>query len=197
MKYTVYGISLSAIAILAVVAVLVFSGRNVRKNEVETALNTAVEQSLEQLKSKKGYEIKSQQELVAEFHRMLLLQVESDADLQVDILTADAQKGALDVRVTETYQNILGNTEKVVCRKSVIIEEYVEEKEYFTVTFLVDGKVYHQYTACQGGTVVVPAVPKADGKAFLRWACQGGGSAASPEGLSVEGDLVLEAVFAG
>ena len=151
MKYTIYGISLSAIAVLAVVAVLVFSGRNVRKNEVETALNTAVEQSLEQLKSKKGYEIKSQQELVAEFNRMLLLQVESDAGLQVDILTADAQKGALDVKVTETYQNILGNPEMVTCRKSVIIEEYVEKKAYFTVTFLVEGEVYHQYTVYHGG----------------------------------------------
>ena len=197
MKYTIYGISLSAIAVLAVVAVLVFSGRNVRKNEVETALNTAVEQSLEQLKSKKGYEIKSQQELVAEFNRMLLLQVESDAGLQVDILTADAQKGALDVKVTETYQNILGNPEMVTCRKSVIIEEYVEKKAYFTVTFLVEGEVYHQYTVCQGGTVVLPAVPKADGKAFSYWVCQGEGGAAKPEELSIEGDLVLEGVFAG
>ena len=59
MKYTIYGISLSAIAVLVVAAVMVFSGRNVRKNEMETALNAAVEQSLEQLKSQKGYEIKN------------------------------------------------------------------------------------------------------------------------------------------
>ena len=173
MKYTIYGISLSAIAILVVAAVMVFSGRNVRRNEMETALNAAIEQSLKQLESKKGYEIGNKQELVADFNRILLLQVESDSDLQVDILTADAQKGALDVRVTETYRNILGLSETITCRKSVIMEEYVEKKPYFIVTFLVEGEVYHRYTICQGGTVVTPKNPNRGRKHFSCWVRQG------------------------
>ena len=60
MKYTIYGISLSAVAVLVIAAVMVFSGRNVRRNEVETALNAAVEQALGQVQSSKGYAIGSQ-----------------------------------------------------------------------------------------------------------------------------------------
>ncbi|MCI9531287.1 MAG: hypothetical protein HFH38_06000 [Lachnospiraceae bacterium] len=197
MKYMIYGISLSAIAVLVVAAVMVFSGRNVRKNEMETALNAAVEQSLEQLKSQKGYEIKNRQELIADFNRILLVQVESDSELQVDILTADTEKGALDVKVTGSYQNILGLMETITCRKSVIIEAYTAEKPYYTVTFLVEGEVYHQYTACQGGTVVAPKNPNRGRKKFSCWTRQGESIACKLEELEIEGNIVLEAVFTG
>ncbi|MCI9059843.1 MAG: hypothetical protein HFH52_08730 [Lachnospiraceae bacterium] len=55
MKHTVYGISLTALAVLIIAIVLGVSGKNVRKNEMETALNTAIEQSLEQLRLKKPF----------------------------------------------------------------------------------------------------------------------------------------------
>ena len=54
MKHTIYGISLAVIAMLVVAALLGVSGNSVRNNEIETALNTAIEQSLEQLKGRKG-----------------------------------------------------------------------------------------------------------------------------------------------
>ena len=38
MKHTVYGISLTALAVLIIAIVLGVSGKNVRKNEMETAL---------------------------------------------------------------------------------------------------------------------------------------------------------------
>ena len=88
-----------------------------RRNEVETALNAAVEQALGQVQSSKGYAIGSREELIAEFNRILLLQMESDSDLQVNILTANVEKGVLDVEVRENYRNILGKPEEVTCRK--------------------------------------------------------------------------------
>ena len=46
MKHTIYGISLAVAAMLVVAALLGVSGSSVRNNEIETALNTAIEQSL-------------------------------------------------------------------------------------------------------------------------------------------------------
>jgi hypothetical protein len=108
MKHTVYGISLAAIALLVVAIALGISGKNVRANEMETSLNAAIEQSMEQLRIGKGSGEGNSQDMVADFNQLLLLQMESDSDVQVEVLTADAERGILDVRVRERYQNILG-----------------------------------------------------------------------------------------
>ncbi len=195
MKHTVYGITLAAIAMLVIAALLGVSGNSVRDNEIETALNTAIEQALGQLKEKKGYEEGNRQELIADFNQLFLLQVGSDSDVQVEILTANAEKGVLDVRVTETYQNILGQERKTVCRKSVVLEEYAEKKGYHTVTFLADGKVYEQYSLYEGGKASAPKAPEISGKSFRYWAKKGEHQACDIGRLQVEGDLTLEAVF--
>ena len=195
MKYIVYGISLAVITMLVLVITLEISGRNVRKNEIETALNTAVEQSLEQLKSKKGYKIETYQELIADFNQIFLLQMESNTDIQVDILTVDVKKGVLDVKITGTYLNIMGKKQKEVCRKSVILEEYSQKKAYYKITFLVDGKVYHRYSICEGGTAVLPKIAKKAGKNFQYWTKQGENYKYDLEHIPIKGDLTLEAVF--
>lgn len=196
MKHTIYGISLAVITMLVVAIVLGISGRNVRKNEMETSLNTAVEQSLEQLRNEKGYEIGSYQELIADFNQVLLLQMESDSDIQVNILTADVEKGILDVEITETYRNILGKEEQAVCRKSVVLEEYSEKKVYHMVTFLVDGEVYARYSIYEGGKLVQPKkMPEKEGARFCYWVRQGENRECELEEIVADGEIFLEAVF--
>lgn len=194
MKHTIFGISLAAIALLAIAVSLGVSGKSVRANEMETSLNAAIEQSLEQLCIEKGSVAGDYQDMVADFNRLLLLQMESDSDIQVEILTADAQKGVLDVRITERYQNILGQEREAVCRKSVILEEYAQKKSYHTVTFLVDGAIYDQYSLYEGGKIQFPEAPKKAGKTFHCWVRQGQ-AGAIPEHMAIQEDLTAEAVF--
>ena len=198
MKHTVYGISLTALAVLIIAIVLGVSGKNVRKNEMETALNTAIEQSLEQLRLKKAQnrqEFAGYQELIADFNGLLLSQIESDSELQVEILTADEKKGILDVRITQSYQTILGREQKAVCRKSVILEEYYGKKGYHTVTFLVDGETYCRYSLYEGSKIIQPKHPQKEGKVFQYWTKQGEHQECVLEEMKAEGELVLEAVF--
>ncbi|MCI8483449.1 MAG: InlB B-repeat-containing protein [Lachnospiraceae bacterium] len=195
MKHTIYGISLAVITMLVVAVVMGLSGRNVRRNEMETALNAAAEQSLEQLKMKKGYKIETYQELIADFNQSLFLQMESDSDIRVEVLAADIEKGLLDVRITEDYYNILGKKEQAICRKSVILEEYTEKRPYHKVTFLVDGEVYDQYTICEGETCVQPQNPKKENKTFCYWKKPGEDQECKLEQCVCTDDLVLEAVF--
>ena len=68
MKHTVYGISLAAIALLVVAIALGISGKNVRANEMETSLNAAIEQSMEQLRIGKGSGEGNSQDMVADFN---------------------------------------------------------------------------------------------------------------------------------
>ncbi|MEY8518982.1 hypothetical protein AALC25_19235 [Lachnospiraceae bacterium 29-84] len=195
MKHTIYGAALAIIAMLAFAILLGISGRSVRKNELETAINTAAGQSLGQLEEKGGYPVANSRELAADFTQALLLQIGSDSGIQVDILAADVEKGILDVKVTETYHNLLGKEEKIVCRRAVIMEEYAKEDCYCMITFLVDGAVYHNYSLYIGQTAVTPKEPQKPGKVFRYWKKQGEEGAYHLEGKNVEGDLVLEAVF--
>lgn len=195
MKQTVYGLALAVLAMLVLAITLAVSGKHVRENEMETSLNTAIEQALEQLQNEEENGPESPQELVARFNQLLLLQVESDSELQVEILSADARRGVLDVRITETYRNIMGNEKKAVCRKSVILEEYSEKRAYHTVTFLSEGEVYDRYSLYEGGTVVLPEAPEKDGKTFRCWVKQGESQAWDPAHAAVEENLILDAVF--
>jgi len=43
----------------------------------------------------------------------MLLQMESDSDIQVEVFAADLQKGVLNVKIVERYHNILGKKEEI------------------------------------------------------------------------------------
>ncbi len=82
MKHLIYGTGLLCLAVLVIAGTMIVSGQDVRKNELEKALNTAVEQTLEQLKKEGGYQIENQRELIADFHQALLLNISSDSEVK-------------------------------------------------------------------------------------------------------------------
>lgn len=194
MKHTVYGISLALVAILAIAAAMALSGGDVRENEMDKALNVAVEQSLEQLQTEGGYEVGNYHELIADFNQALLLHISSDSDIKVDILTADLEKGVLDVGITETYQTVKGQEKKASCRKTVILEEYTDKEPYYTVTFQADGKIHASYSLYGGSRIVAPAPPEKAGHTFRHWKKHGSGEVLSPN-MAADGDMVFHAVF--
>ena len=169
MKYTIFGTALLFMVVMVIAGVMIVSGRNVRENEVDKALNTAVEQTLEQLREDGSYEVKNPGELIADFQQALLMHISSDSDLQVKILTADTEKGVLEVEVRTQYKTVRGRQKHAVCRKTVILEEYSEKGIYNIAEFWVDGMVYDKYSVYQGSCVMIPKVPEKKGKVFLGW----------------------------
>lgn len=194
MKHVIYGTALLAVAIMVIASVMIVSGRDVRENEMDRALNTAVEQTLEQLKKYGSYEIGDEQEMISDFEQALLMNISSDADIVVKILTADAEKGVLDVEITETYKTVNAKEKHAVCRKTVILEQYSDKKEYCMATFLVGGNVYDKYSLYPGSAVVIPREPKQYGSIFKGWknADKGGWLT---DGLVAEEDMTFYAVF--
>lgn len=194
MKYSVYGVVLLVLTVLTIAGGMVVSGKDIRENEMDKALNTAVEQTMEQLKKEGGYEIKDAQELIADFQQSLLLHISSDGDLEVKILTADTEKGVLDVEVRQTYQTLRGTKKEAVCRKTVLLEQYSDNKEYCVVEFLVNGTIYDKYTIYPGGSLSLPPEPEAEGHVFRGWKRMGSQELAL-DGMAVEESVSFQAVF--
>lgn len=194
MKHTIYGIALAVTAILVIAAIFAVSGKDVRENEIDKALNTAVEESLGQLKMNGGYEFENYQELIADFNQALLLHVSSDSDIKIEILTADLERGVLDVEIEASYQTINGKKGTSSCRKTVILEEYSDRKGYHTVTFLSGGKVHAEYSLYEGSLIVEPQEPKKEGATFLCWKKEGSGETLA-SGMKLEGDTIFTAEF--
>ena len=194
MKHMIYGIALLAVTIMVIAGVMVVSGRDVRENETDKALNTAVEQTLEQLKKYGSYEIGNEQELIADFQQSLLMHISSDASVKVQILTADTEKGVLDVEITETYKTVNDKVEQAVCRKTVILEEYSEKRGYCTAEFFIDGAVYEKYSLYKGSRILIPREPDKRGSVFRGWK-KAGEDRWLKVGMTAEDDVVFEAVF--
>lgn len=193
MKHMVYGSVLLIVTVMVIAGAMIVSGKDVRGNEVEKSLNTAVEQTLKQLKMYGGYEIGNSRELIADFQQALLMHISSDADIKVKILTADAQKGVLDVEVTETYKTVNAKEKQAVCRKTVILEQYSGKGKYCTAEFLVDGAVYEKYSLYEGSSVVIPKAPRKDGYSFRGW--KKNREEWLTDDFIVENDVVFQAVF--
>lgn len=194
MKHTVYGIALAFVAILIIAAVMTVSGRDVRENEMDKALNTAVEQSLDQLKEEGGYDVADYRELIADFNQALLLHISSDSSIKVDVLTADLDRGALDVQITEIYKTTSGQTKQSSCRKTVILEEYSDKKIYHTITFQADGQIYAEYSLYEESLILEPQEPKKAGHIFKHWKKNGSGEILNP-GMRAAEDMTFTAVF--
>lgn len=194
MKHVIYGSVLLVVTVMVIAGVMIVSGKDVRENEADKALNTAVEQTLKQLQEYGGYEIEDGQELIADFQQTLLMHISSDADIEVKILAADAEKGVLDVEVTATYKTVNAKEKQAVCRKTVILEQYSDKKGYCVAEFLVDGTVYEKYSIYQGSTIIIPTEPYKNGYVFRGWKKMGEGEWLTDEFI-VENDVTFQAVF--
>lgn len=194
MKHTIYGVALAFAAVLIIAAVMTVSGGDVRENEMDKALNTAVEQSLEQLRMEGGYEVENYQELIADFNQAILLHIASDSDLKVEVLAADVKRGVLDVQVTETYTTVKGSKKNASVRKTVILEEYSDKRRYFTITFQSEGEIYANYSLYQGSLIVMPQEPEKSGSNFKGWRENESGTLLTQE-IKAEKDMVFEAMF--
>lgn len=138
----------NAVIVIFMVVILVFSGaaiqaaenRAIRKNELESSLSEAMEQSMKILTVHPVYHIDDSaktDEFAADFIQGFLMKITSNSDFTIEILGMDVEKGLLDVRVTERYKQIIGHGE-ISCRKTVILEDFEEEKRtFYQVSFWV------------------------------------------------------------
>lgn len=175
MRNIVIGLIFLLIIVFSVGVVVTVSGRNIRNQEVSDALDTAVEGVINNL-SDKAYTIENSDEFVADMISALLLQIESDSEIEVKVLDKNLKTGLLSIEITEKYKHINGNTGSVSAYKTVILEKKESENEMTdtetaTIEFYLPGDImYKKYTVEKGSEVHAPTVlPDIDGKVFECW----------------------------
>ena len=183
----------NAIIVFFMIIILIFSGviiqtaenKTTRKNELDSSLSGAMEQSMKILKihpaDNKGISL-GEDEFAADFIQGFLMKTTSSSDFAIEILGIDVKKGLLDVRVTEKYKQIIGYGE-VSCRKTVILEDIeTREQQFYSVSFRVpkeeEGTLPDEYIIKKvnfhsGDILDATAIPKSSisrkGQAFCGW----------------------------
>ena len=134
MRHAVMGFFILIMLIFAGASIYTAETKTMHQNELDSILGAAMEESMEILTVNPTYSIGKEvegKELAADFIQNMLMRTTSKSTFEVEILTADAQKGLLDVRVTEYYRQIWGNG-KAVARKTVILDDVEGKEEVFS-----------------------------------------------------------------
>ncbi|MCH1981882.1 hypothetical protein MCG98_04760 [Ruminococcus sp. OA3] len=181
MRTVVISVTAVILLLLTGVAVLGIGSQTVRANELERNTDTALEQTMYNLKVNQTYGYGNgegaqslSEELCADFVQNFLLMTDSDSDVTVNILNADPVRGLLDVETKTKYRSISGNSKEINCRRTVLFDEWKNiNKTYHKVDFVVDEKVVRSVNVHSGdllGSVLaVTAIPEKEGMIFVQW----------------------------
>lgn len=125
MKNVFLGFGITICSIISIVIVMTLCGTNMRQNELNRAVDSAVQDTVENQFDNKTYSVSSNDELIADFIEVLLVQINSDCSVKVNVLDVDYQKGLLSVEVIEKYKHPIGTEGLVSVKRTVIMEQYM------------------------------------------------------------------------
>lgn len=135
MKYISYGLALGVITLLAVFICVTVMGRDIRGNETDQGLSEAVDSTLQGMYDEgKYYTVDNRDDFAAGFLERLSLQMESNSDMELDIVSADDEKGVLSVRIREHYKHPNGADGTAECYKT-IFKDMAEAEDTQTVKY--------------------------------------------------------------
>ena len=124
MKNALLGFGPTICATISIVIVMTLCGTNMRQNELNRAVDSALQDTVENQFDTKTYSVSSNDELIADFMEALLVQINSDCSIKVNVLDVDYQKGLLSVEVIEKYKHPIGTEGQVSVKRTVIMEQY-------------------------------------------------------------------------
>ena len=96
MKNVVLGIMMSILMSMVILIILTQDDRMIRINEDNTALSNALDESISVIDTGK-YSISNTSQLISDITQGLLMQIESDADITVNVMDADRDKGIVTI----------------------------------------------------------------------------------------------------
>lgn len=124
MKNVFLGFGITICAIISIVIVMTLCGTNMRQNELNRAVDSALQDTVENQFDSKTYSVSCNDEFIADFIEALLVQINSDCTVKVNVLDVDYQKGLLSVEIIEKYKHPIGTDGQVSVKRTVIMEQY-------------------------------------------------------------------------
>lgn len=176
MKNLIIGAASFVIALLLIMTVYTFQGREARNEEIHDGLSNALSAAGEQMKEQGAYE--SDEAFETAFIQSLMQQLDSSSNVEVTVLKADSEKGIISAEVTETYEHPNGKEGKTSCKRTLILdredESLIQEKKSYPVSFYLDQylkeeELYKTSILLEGELLRQPQTPEKEGYIFLEW----------------------------
>lgn len=177
MNKVIKGAGWLVIIVLALIIVITISGKSGRASEMDNNLDAIVEQTIDNMLNTKSYSVENYKEFVADFIQNLSIYMDTDSDIDVNVLKADEGKGILSVEIVETYKHPNGKTGIVKCEKTVIFNQIPEEAATnYTVKYYLskedmntNSNCFKEYSIAEGDILIKPSAPTMEGKTFVSW----------------------------
>lgn len=126
MKMIIKGGVMVFAAFLLVICIMDSGTSVVRRNETAQIAEKAAYESVNAVKNE-STEINSDQEMIAEIVKNVILEYNSNSDIVVKIISIDTRNGMVDLEVDQTFTHANGFTETTSERRTVILEDYVDK----------------------------------------------------------------------
>ena len=98
-----------------------------RRNAIDQALRLSLYQTLQEVRINSLFDIESEDEMIADFMKILAQNLSGDGEYEIKIYEIDKENGFLDVMVANNYYDFNGVSRTVSIRKSVLFDELKEE----------------------------------------------------------------------
>lgn len=173
MKLIIRAIVTTCIAGVIFLTIMAVSGRMNRSMELKSNLPSTVEETAENLLTKK-YNVTDKNQLEADFLETLAYAIDSDSDIRLKVNAADKEKQLLSVSVTEEFKHPNGKPGTVSYGRTAVVNKLQEEVlETYQISYYLtntDTECYKCYTVHADDMVPVPKDPVVEGKTFTGWA---------------------------
>lgn len=117
---------ISAVCVSAILSVLaiqsVVDGKASYIQELEDALSVSVSQTMKEVMEQESFGIENRNEFVAAFLQALVMRTNSDVDMTVYVISADIERGLLDIEVKERFNFLNMGEQEISLRRTVIFE---------------------------------------------------------------------------
>lgn len=117
---------ISAVCVSAILSVLaiqsVIDGKASYEQELEDALSVSVSQTMKEVMEQESFGIENRNEFIAAFLQALVMRTNSDVDMTVCVISADIERGLLDVEIKERFNFLNMGEQEISLRRTVIFQ---------------------------------------------------------------------------
>lgn len=195
MKQVIYMSVFSLIGLLIVISLFFLWGRQSRKNDLDNAVNTAMEQTMQCVLKGKG-EIANEEEMRDFFEKRLLKQInkgsedacDENQEISIEYYESNPIKGILSCKVTQAFSYPDGRVGKVEVKRTALRERR-RNMRFVEVVVLGEKKFIME----AGTKFDLSKHMKVDGKEVHKWRDMDGRIYEFP--MKVMEDMVIEPVL--
>ena len=122
MKQAIIVVGIAVLIMLVSLTLLSVESRTDRQDELDRVVSAAVKQTVKDSQIEEQSNITSNKEMVAQFIQNMCTSINSDGNLQIEVMGVDYKEGMLDVLVTEKFLYPNGKQGKTTTRKCAIYQ---------------------------------------------------------------------------